>query len=66
MLLNSGLSSTVSLSIVMDRCRLLAEKLSPILKEHKEAISETTGRKDVGWVLGWIKVRMICTVRTEV
>eukprot|EP00903_Cladosiphon_okamuranus_P021823 g20067.t1 len=35
--------------------RLLAEKLTPILKEHKKAITKTTGRGDIGWVLGWIK-----------
>lgn len=44
--------------------RLLAEKLNPILKEHKKAISETTGRRDVGWVLGWIKVRAYIRVHT--
>lgn len=36
--------------------RLIAEKLMPILNEHKEAIIETTGKGEVGWVLGWIKV----------
>ncbi|CBJ26384.1 conserved unknown protein [Ectocarpus siliculosus] len=35
--------------------RLKVEELNPILEEHKQAICNTTGRKDVGWMLGWIK-----------
>ncbi|CAM9487862.1 unnamed protein product, partial [Hapterophycus canaliculatus] len=35
--------------------RLKVEELKPILEEHKQAITEATGKKDVGWLLGWIK-----------
>ncbi|CAM9371334.1 unnamed protein product, partial [Ectocarpus sp. 12 AP-2014] len=35
--------------------RLKVEELNPILEEHKQAICDATGRRDVGWMLGWIK-----------
>lgn len=37
--------------------RLKVEELNPILEKHKQAICDTTGRAEIGWMLGWIKVK---------
>ncbi|CAM9475244.1 unnamed protein product, partial [Laminaria digitata] len=55
--------------------RLKIEHVSPILNEHKKAIMKATGRKDVGWLLGALKLMKSgdsitlpgtdCTIRSE-